>query len=119
MHSFSSAASLSDHKNKYIYINSFYISQNEMLAAVQRATGTKPDDWDIMHTPADDFIKEGRERTAKGDRWGMVNVLYGSTFKKGLGDKFYGRELANKKLGLEEENLEEVVERVVKELEAK
>lgn len=90
-----------------------------MLAAVQRETGTKPEDWSVSYTPVDDYIKEGHERTAKGDMYGMVNILYGSTFKKGLGDKFYGRELANKKLGLEEEDMEEVVKRVVKELEAK
>lgn len=119
MHSSASAVSLSDYKNKYIYINSFYVSQKEMLAAVQHATGTKLEDWTVTHISVDDFIKEGRERVAKGDFWGMVNMLYGSTFKKGLGDKFYGRELANKKLGLEEENMKEVVKRVVKELEAK
>jgi hypothetical protein len=69
--------------------------------------------------PVDEYIKEGREKIANGDRMGLIGILYGSTFKKGLGDKFYGRELANEKLGLETEDLEKAVESVVKELEAK
>ncbi len=115
----SSSPSLSDYKNKFIYINSFLISQNDMLASVQRATNTKPGDWTVTHVPVDEFIKEGHEKIAKGDRWGMANVLYGSTFKKGLADKYHGRELANERLGLEKEDLNEVVKRVVKEVEAK
>jgi hypothetical protein len=43
--------------------------------------------------------------------------LYGCTFKKGLGDKFYGREIANERLGPPKANLEEVVARVVREVE--
>ena len=49
----------------------------------------------------------------------MINILYGATFKRGLGDQFRGREVANEKLGLKGEDLDEVVWRVVKEVEAK
>lgn len=114
-----SSPSLSDYKNKYVYVTSFSVSQNDMLAAVQRATSTKPSDWAVTHIPVDQYIQEGRDKFAKGDRWGMVNVLYGSTFKRGLGDQFHGRAVANEKLGLKEEDLDEVVRRVVKEVEAK
>jgi hypothetical protein len=49
--------------------------------------------------PVDEYIKDGHEKIANGDRMGLIGILYDSTFKKGLGDKFYGRELANEKLG--------------------
>ena len=111
--------SLSDYKNKFVYIKSFSVSQNDMLAAVQRATGTKPPDWTTWHVPVERYIQVGREKAAHGDRRGLINVLYGCTFKRGLGDQFHGREMANQKLGLKEEELDEVVGRVVKELEAK
>lgn len=90
-----------------------------MLAAVRRATGTKPSDWTITHVPVDQYVQEGWDSFAKGDQSGMVKVLWGCTFKRGLGDQFHGREVANQKLGLEEEDLDEVVQRVVKEVEAK
>lgn len=114
-----SSPSLSDYKNKLVYITSFSVTQNDMLAAVQRATGTKSPDWTVTHTPVDQFIQEGRDKFAKGDRRGMIGLLYGSTFKRGLGDQFHGREVANEELGLKEEDLDEVTQRVVKEVEVK
>jgi hypothetical protein len=66
--------------------------------------------------PVDDYIKAGAEALAMGNRIGMINILYGSTFKKGLGDQYHGKELMNEKIGLEDENLDEVVDRVVREL---
>jgi hypothetical protein len=114
-----SLPSLSDYRNKFVYINSFSVSQNDMLAAVQRATNTKPADWTVTHLTTDQVIQDGRDRIANGDWTGMISVLYGCTFKRGLGDQFHGREVANQKLGLEGEDLDEVVRRVVKEVEAK
>lgn len=115
----SSSPSLSDYKNKFVYIRSFSVSQVDMLAAAQRATYTKPEDWTVSKMSVDDYIKAGPELLAEGNRMGMMNILYGSTFKKGLGDQFHGRELANEKIGLEDENLDKVVGRVIKELESK
>ena len=63
--------------------------------------------------------KKGGTSLPKGDRRGMIGLLYGCTFKQGLGDYFHGREVAIVKLGLKEEDLDEVVRRVVKELKAK
>jgi hypothetical protein len=115
----SSSPSLSDYKNKFVYIRSFSVSQKDMLSAAQRATHTAPDDWHITKISVDDYIKAGLELLRNGNRMGMMNILYGSTFKKGLGDQFYGRELANEKIGMEDEDLDEVVEGVVKEMERK
>ncbi len=109
--------SLSDYANNFVYINSFYVSQNDMLASVQRATNTAPSDWKVSHKPVDQWIQEGYDRIEKGDHWGMINVLYGNTFKKGTMDKFHGREMSNEKLGLEREDIDEVVKRVVEEIE--
>ena len=116
VHSSSSEPSLADYKNKYLYINSFSVSQTDILASVQRATGTKEADWSVTHKPVEQFIDEGKQKVAKGDFWGMVGVLYGSVFTRGLADQYHGREGANQRLGLEEEDLDEVVSRVVKEV---
>lgn len=46
-----------------------------------------------------------------------MKVLYGCTFKRGLGDRFYGREDGGERLSLEKEVVGEVVERVAREVE--
>ena len=115
----SSSPSLSDFKNKFAYFRSFSVSPKDMLAAVQRATHTKPEDWNVTKMPLDDYIKAGSEMLAKGDRMGLFANLFGNTFKQGLGDQYHGRELTNAKVGLQDEDLDDVVERVVKEIERK
>ena len=112
----SSSVSLSDYKNDFVCFDSFLTSQKDMLASVQRSTGTTDAEWKITDMPMDQYIQDGRERMAKGDFWGMRDVLYGSIMKEGLGDKYYGRELANDKLGLPKEDYDSVVKGVVEEV---
>jgi hypothetical protein len=114
-----SGPSLSDYKNKYAYIRSFLVSQQDMIASAQRATNTKPEDWKITKQSLDDYIKAGPELLKTGNRMGMMNILYGNTFKKGCGDQFHGRENTNEKIGLDDENLDDIVRGVVADLEAK
>jgi hypothetical protein len=38
--------------NQYVYINSFTLTQNKLLAALERASGTK---WDVTHSTAKEF----------------------------------------------------------------
>lgn len=114
-----SGPSLSDYKNKYAYIRSFLVSQNDMIASAQRVTDSTPEEWTITRRPLDAYIKAGAELLRGGNRMGMMNILYGNTFKKGCGDQFHGRENTNEKLGLEDEDLDDVVQRVVADLESK
>jgi hypothetical protein len=57
-----------------------------MLAVMQQATNIMPKDWEITKTLLDDYIKAGPEFLRAGNRMGMMNILYGNTFKKGIGD---------------------------------
>ena len=100
--------SLSDYANNYVYLRSVSVSQNEILASAQRATGTAPEDWTVTYTPVDDYIAQGREMLKAGNHYGVVPILYGSVLKKGFGNQFFGRELANEKLGLKDEDLDEI-----------
>ncbi len=109
--------SLSDYKNKFVYLSSFLTTQNEMLAAAQKATGTSASDWKIEHSTAEAFINEGKERLAKGDFYGMVNMLYGTNMKQGAGGNYESTKgTANKALGLPKEDMDEVMKRVVQEV---
>ena len=110
--------SISDYANNYVYLRSFSVSQNQILASVQRATGTKPEEWKLEYTQVDEFIQQGQELLKNGDRWGVVHILYGHIWKKGFGNQHFGRELANEKLGLKDEDLDEVTKRVLVDYEA-
>ena len=117
VHSADGTPCLSDYKNKFVYLQSFSIDQREILAAVQAVTKTNPEDWKIGARSTSEYIAEGQKEDKKGEELGIVKVLYGCTFKKGLGDQFHGRPIANDKLGLPIEKLEEEVEKVIRGIE--
>ena len=110
--------SLSDYKNNFVYVQSFTVTQNQILAAAQRATKTSAADWTVTYTPAVEHVKEGKDMLAAGNRLGTLKVFFGTVLTKGLANEHFGRELANPKLGLQDENYEEVVERAFQALES-
>ncbi|KAI9787834.1 MAG: hypothetical protein M1816_007401 [Peltula sp. TS41687] len=115
-----SSPSLSDYKNKFVYIESFFISQHEMLASVQRVTGTSPDDWNVSYRPAAEAVKEGNEKCQKGDFMGAVDILYGTNFMPGKGgDYAVTKGTANGILGLPKEDLDDATKVAVQQAEAR
>ena len=106
---------LKGYENKLVYVNSFFVTQREIFEAVLRATGTDEGQWKVESEKVDAKIQSGKDAVAAGNFMGAVNVLYGATFKEGLGNR-YGGELANATLGLPHEDLDEVVNEVVKSL---
>ena len=108
-----SSPSLSDFKNKYVYISSFLTTQNEILASVQRVTGTSPSDWQVSYSPVEEAKKTGKEKFVKeGDFLGMIGYMYGTYFSKGLGGN-YQEKRDNRVLGLHDEDLDEATNRTV------
>ena len=106
-----SGASLSDYANGYVYISSFLTTQREILAACQRVTNTADSAWEIKEDSAPRWIEEGKERLAKGDFYGGINLLYGQLFIEGSGSNYESTKgLANQILGLPEEDIDESVE---------
>lgn len=99
--------------NKFIYVSSFEINQNAILAAVEKASGNK---FEVTHVASDDMITQGRDEVAKGDFMGMAKLLLAATCKGGLGANFAAEEpqgLANELLELPKEDLESVTKRVL------
>ncbi|MCJ1319497.1 hypothetical protein MMC15_004833 [Xylographa vitiligo] len=101
--------------NRYLYVSSFTVSQKDVLAALERATGRQ---WAVTRVAAEEVRASALARLARGEfDFGVVTDLirylhfvdgYGSNYvEEGLG--------CNALLGLEEESLEETVGRVVKE----
>lgn len=98
---------LDSYANRFVYVSSFLASQNDILASVQRVTGTKPEDWDIGHKTAQEYIQEGKDMIAKGNLMGSRNVLMGLLVTNGNGN--YESKIINKELGLPVEDMDEVV----------
>lgn len=99
-------------KNRMLFIQSFCVSQNEVLRSLEKATGG--DKWDITRYDPEEFIKEKKKLADGGDKDAIedlvfvLGALYGNWEEK--------PDFAMKLLGLENEDLDEVVQSVVDEL---
>lgn len=97
--------------NRYIFIYSSTTTGNELLAALEKATGKK---WDVEHKTIEETIKTGREKVSKNDFSGMAELIVASIFGGNPGSDFTAdQQLANKLLGLPEETLDEIVAKIV------
>lgn len=93
-------------KNAHVYVSSFKVSQNEILAIAEKATGSK---WTVTNQTTGALIKDGQDKLAKGDFSGINSLIVGAVYHPdGLGD-FSSEGLWNEKLGLPQESLEESV----------
>ncbi|KAL1850096.1 hypothetical protein Plec18167_005393 [Paecilomyces lecythidis] len=99
--------------NKNLYIASVETSQNEILAALEEATGTK---WTVRNTTTDKEVSESFKKLEKGDYSGLYTLGLATSFGKmpGLRANYVRDEdLANELLGLKMESVKETVARVV------
>lgn len=108
------SATISQWKNKPLYVSSFLVSQREMLDSIHRVTGTTDDDWAIKFENSEERYKNGIEQLQQGDRAGFVKAMYTRTFYPN-GDGNYGvsHGLANGALELGEEDLDEATKEAV------
>ncbi|EED15854.1 conserved hypothetical protein [Talaromyces stipitatus ATCC 10500] len=95
-------------KNRVVYINSFNISQKDMLASALRITGTKEEDWTITKEPATQVYTTGQEHLKQGKKEAFANVLYSRIFfPDGAGNFEDSKGTLNSMLGLPKEDLDE------------
>ncbi|RGP61304.1 putative oxidoreductase cipalike [Fusarium sporotrichioides] len=106
---------ISQWRNKPLYISSFLLSQRQMLDSLQRVTGTTDKDWTIEHEGAKERWQRGVDMVKNGDRSGWALAMYSRTFFPNGDGNFeakYG--LANEVLGLPKEDLDEATARALK-----
>jgi len=89
--------------NKYLYISTATVSQNEILTALEKATGEK---WTINKVSTKEAGKIGAEKMAKGDFSGIVSLLHRHMYGGDTGRDFREK-LSNGLLGLPSESLGE------------
>jgi uncharacterized protein YbjT (DUF2867 family) len=108
-------------KNRYVYVNSFTLTQNKVLEALERLTGTK---FEVEHMNASDFTEVGLEKLKVGAMVpqggseyadGSVETITAAIYGNGGFNNFSRtRGLWNKKLGLPDDDFGETIERIAK-----
>jgi len=95
--------------NKVLFIQSFCVSQNDVLAALERATGSE---WAVERYGSDEFIKSRKEKANEGDLEAVEDLVFALGVVDG---NWEGRpEFAMELLGLKDEILDEAVSQVVR-----
>ena len=115
-----SPAHLDDTANQYVYINSFTVTQNEVIEALEVATGDK---FKLTHVKGEEFWALGREQsktgkfvTIGGGQYlvGSAEMIWAEIYNRsGFNQYSTKRGLWNEKLGLSKENFEETIRSVV------
>lgn len=100
---------LSDFRNQLIYVNSFNVSQQDMLESVMRVTNTTEADWTIVKKSSSEQYATGMKDMKEGKK-PSANFLYARVFypgPEGGGDFEHSRGTSNAVLGLPKEGIDE------------
>ena len=99
---------LSQFRNRSVYVSSFRLTQLDMFESVKRVTKTTDADWNITHDSVADRFKECQEGLKMHDRKVFTKMLYSRMFFPSKdGDYESRRVLDNEVLGLPVEDLDE------------
>jgi hypothetical protein len=110
---------VADWKNKCLFVNSFNVSQRDMLDSVHRVIGTSDKDWEIKHESSADRVKEGMEAMKKGDHAGFMKAMYSRIFYPGGdGDFEAAHGTVNELFGLPKEHVDAGTKRTVEMIES-
>ena len=97
--------------NRYMYIDSFTVSQNQVLGSFEKATGKK---WEVTHVDAEEMKKVGMEKMSNGDFSGAMSLIRYINCVDGHGGNYIKyKESANELLSLPKQALDEVVAEIV------
>lgn len=95
--------------NRMLFIQSFCVSQNEVLASLEKAMGGAK--WQVQRVDSEEFIKENKALADAGDLDAIENLVFvlGATDGNWEEKPDFAMDL----LGLQNEDLDEVVQAVV------
>ncbi|CAJ2506804.1 Uu.00g079900.m01.CDS01 [Anthostomella pinea] len=95
-------------KNKMLFMQSFCVSQLDVLAALEKATGSK---WDAEHLDAEEFIAEHKAKAEAGDSDSIEHLVFALGALDGDWEARDG--FSMDLLGLKNEDLDIIVQQVV------
>lgn len=98
--------------NRYLFIDSFTVSQNQVLASLEKATGAK---WETTRVDAEAEKKTGFEKMSKGDFSGAMSLIRYINCVDGHGGNYAEyQETANELLSLPKQTLDEALAEILK-----
>lgn len=104
---------LADFKKEFVYFSSFHITQREILQSVLRATGDKESDWTIESVSAEAEAEEAKEAIKNGNPMKNVELLWATLARESYGGDYQSKVKLDQELGLEQEDLDSVVKKLV------
>jgi len=96
--------------NKMLFLQSFCVSQNEVLRSLEKVTGTK---WAVEHISTEEFIKEHKPAADAGDSIAIDHLVFALGVLDGNWEVKEGFSMSL--LGLQNEDLDKVVADVIAE----
>lgn len=98
-------------RNQYVYVNSFTVTQNQVLRGLEKLTGEK---FVVSHGTVEDLWQGGAVQLKKGQPQGLLAMLGGIIYGKGsLANYSATKGLWNERLGLAQESLDETLESLI------
>lgn len=98
--------------NQYVYVDSFTVSQNEVLASLEKATGKK---WEVEHLDSEKETKVAQQALKEGNIAGVFTLIKISAFSGKHGGNYReDHKMSNDLFGLPKEKLDDVVAAIVK-----
>jgi uncharacterized protein YbjT (DUF2867 family) len=110
---------LNTFNNRPLYVSSFLLSQRDIFDSAVRATGTRESDWEITKQDPEEAIEVSRKAVAAGNMMAFVGEFYTAHMQEGRGGDYEGKAAKDAAaIGLEKEDLDKVMQRVIAELAA-
>ncbi|KAK3690535.1 hypothetical protein B0T22DRAFT_463806 [Podospora appendiculata] len=104
---------LEETRDRVLMVQSFCVSQRDVLAALERAAGGK-EEWEVETVDVEGFIDKHKRLAEQGDKGSVEELVFALGVIEGnWEDK---EDFAMGLLGLENEDLDEVVWRVLREI---
>jgi hypothetical protein len=98
-------------KNRYVFVDSFTVSQNEVLHTLEKLQGKK---WEVDYVDAEEQKKIGQDKLANGDFSGAMALIRYINSVDGHGGNYATyQKTDNELLGLPKQTLEEVLKKDV------
>lgn len=97
-------------KNRVLLMQSFCVSQLDILRSLEKATGVK---WETEYVGIDEFVAKHKARVDAGDKASNEDLVFALGVIEGNWEEH--EDFSMELLGLENEDLDEVVKKVVAE----
>ncbi|KAH8767445.1 hypothetical protein F5883DRAFT_671003 [Diaporthe sp. PMI_573] len=98
-------------RNQHVYVNSFTVTQNEVLRALEKVTGEK---FTVSQSTVEDLWQGGAAQVKEGQPLGMLGMVAGTIYGKGgLANYSVTKGLWNERIGLAQENPDETLQSLI------